>query len=68
MKTQALIVSADSEEDFKLLQKMLNKMGFPSVKLTEEEMEDFGLLTAMLKEPRGKYVTEKEIRRALKAK
>lgn len=68
MKTQALIVSANNEADFKLLQELLKKMGFPSVKLTEEEMEDFGLLTAMLKEPRGKYVAEKEIRKALDPK
>jgi hypothetical protein len=68
MKTQAIIISSENEDDLKLLQKLVDKMGLSSVRLSEEEMEDLGLLTAMLKEPRGKYVTEKAIRKALDLK
>lgn len=68
MKTQSLLVTTDNADDFKLLQQLLNKMGLSSVSLTEEEMEDLGLLSAMLKEPRAKYVSEKKVRKALGSK
>ena len=68
MKSQALLVSTDNEEDLKLLQKLADKMGLSSVRLSEEEIEDLGLLAAMVKEPRSKYVTEKRIRKALEPK
>jgi hypothetical protein len=68
MKTQALIVSSENAEDIKFLKQVLDKMGYQSAVLPDEVMEDLGLLTAMLSEPRGEYVSEQEVLKVLDKK
>ena len=64
MKT--LIVTPKSENDFRFLSELLNKLGFDSKVLYDEDKEDMGLLKLMLEEKKEDYVDESEIRRALK--
>lgn len=64
MKT--LIVTPKSENDFRFLSKLLNKLGFDSKVLYDEDKEDLILLKSMLEEKKEDYVAESEIIKVLK--
>lgn len=66
MKT--LVVTLDNEKELRFLKKLLDKLGYSVRELTEDEAEDIGLLAAMVRERKGEYVTEQEVRKALKKK
>ncbi len=63
---KSLMITPRNEKDFKFVKKLMDKLGYPARELNEEEMEDLGLLSAMVREREGDYVSEGEIRKALK--
>lgn len=63
MKT--LIVKSDNDQDLNFLIELVNKLGFESSVIIEEDIEDAALLQAMLQEKKGDYVAEEEIIKAL---
>ncbi|MDP4267143.1 MAG: hypothetical protein Q8880_06890 [Bacteroidota bacterium] len=66
MKT--LIVTPKNEKDFNFLTELLKKLGYGTKVLYEDEKEDIGLLKAMIEEKKEDYVSEDEIKKALKKK
>lgn len=56
-----VIISPRSEDDIKLLLEIAKKMGFPAKILSEEEMEDWGLMEAMKESQDDKYVSKDRI-------
>ena len=64
MKT--LIITPKSDNDFRFLSELLNKLGFDSKVLYDEDKEDMGLLKSMLEEKNEDYVPESEILSVLK--
>ncbi len=58
----ALIVRPTDEKEALFLKALLAKLGYPVRELSDEELEDAGLLTAMVSEKKEDYVAEKEIR------
>jgi hypothetical protein len=66
MKT--LVVTPGDEKDFAFLFELLKKLGFDTQVLYDEDIEDIGLLKAMIEEKKADYVTEDEVMIALKKK
>jgi hypothetical protein len=66
MKT--LIVTPDNDRELQFLKELLGKLGYPVQELTQEEAEDGGLLTAMVREKKEDYVSEEEVRQELRKK
>ena len=62
MKT--LIITPKSENDFRFLSKLLNKLGFDPMVIYNEDIEYMGLLKSMLEEKNEEYVSEGEILKA----
>lgn len=56
-----VIISPRSKADMKLLLEIAEKMGFPAKILSEEEMEDWGLLQAMKESHDDEYVAKDRI-------
>ncbi len=63
MKT--LLISPKSEHDYQFLSELLNKLGYDSQVVLDENMEDLGLLKAMVEERKGDYVPEEDIMKSL---
>ena len=64
MKT--LVITPKDEKEFVFLSELLNKLGFNTKVLYDEDKEDLGLLKAMIEEKKGDYVTENEVMKILK--
>jgi hypothetical protein len=62
---KSIVVTPSNENDFLFLKNLLNKLGYDSQILYEEEKEDFALLKAMVAEKKEEYVSENEIMKAL---
>ena len=63
MKT--LVITPGDEKDFAFLFELLKKLGFDTQVLYDEDIEDMGLLKAMIEEKKGDYVNEDEVMIAL---
>ena len=66
MKT--LVITPKDEKDFVFLSELLEKLGFDTQVLFDEDKEDMGLLKAMIEEKKGDYVIEDEVMNTLKKK
>ena len=66
MKT--LVITPGDEKDFAFLFELLKKLGFDTQVLYDEDIEDMGLLKAMIEEKKGDYVNEDEVMIALQKK
>jgi len=65
---KSLVITPKNEKDIEFLKDLMSKLGYSISELSEEELEDLGLLKAMVKEKKGDYVSEKDIRKTLKRK
>ncbi len=63
---KSLIITPKNSDDLKFFKSLLKKLGYPVKELTQEELEDAGLLFAMVSEKKEDYVSENEIKEALK--
>lgn len=63
---KSLVITPENEEDLRFLKSLFKKLGYSSRELSEEELEDAGLVYAMVSEKKGKYVSEDEVMDALK--
>jgi len=65
---KSLVITPENEKDLEFLKSLMIKLGYSISELSEEDMEDMGLLRAMVKEKKAEYVSEKDVRKALKKK
>jgi hypothetical protein len=63
-----LILSPENEQELTFLKQLLEKMGVKAEELTEEDIEELGLLRAMEEGKKGDYIEENEIRKTLNSK
>jgi len=63
-----LILSPENEQELTFLKQLLDKMGVKTEELTEEDIEELGLLRAMEEGKKGDYIEENEIRKTLNSK
>ena len=62
---KSLVITPENEKDLEFLRYLMVKLGYSISELSEEDMEDMGLLRAMVQEKRAEYVSEKNVRKAL---
>ncbi|WP_236976198.1 hypothetical protein [Membranihabitans maritimus] len=67
MTERSLIVTSKSEKEFSFLKELLEKRGIDSTELSDEEIEDVGLLRAMVREKKENYIPEADIRKNLES-
>jgi len=65
---KSLVITPENEKDLEFLKSLMVKLGYSISELSEEDMEDMGLLRAMVQEKKAEYVSEKDVRKALKKK
>ncbi len=65
---KSLVITPENEKDLEFLKSLMIKLGYSISELSEEDMEDMGLLRAMVQEKKAEYVSEKDVRKALKKK
>jgi len=63
---KSIVVTPKNAEDFRFLKSLLGKLGYSSKDLSEEELEDAGLLYLMVSEKKEDYASEEEVMDALK--
>lgn len=63
---QTILLNSDSKSNIKLLTEMAKKIGVKVKILTEEEIEDMGLLTAMNQGRTNKTISSKEFVKSLR--
>lgn len=63
MKT--ILITPTTEKDFEFISDLLKKLGYDTQLLSDEDKEDFALLSSMLREKKGDYVSDDEINKAL---
>jgi len=61
----ALVIKSKNRSDLKLIKELVNKMGLESKSLTEEEIEDLGLLMMMKQADRSETVSREEVMKKL---
>ena len=47
---KSLVITPKNEEELRFLKSLIKKLGYSSIELSEEELEDAGLLYAMVSE------------------
>jgi len=62
---KCLLIIPKNKEDLEFLKTLVTRLGYSIREFSIEEMEDLGLLRAMISEKKTDYVTEKKIRKAL---
>lgn len=67
MARKAIIITPKDQEEEKLLQQLIKRMGLSGRILSEEEMEDAGLALAMSKVDRTKVANKERVMRKLRA-
>ena len=65
---KSLVITPENEKDLEFLKSLMVKLGYSISELSEEDMEDMGLLRAMVQEKKAECVSEKDVRKALKKK
>jgi len=63
---KSIVITPKNEEDLRFLKSLFKKLGYDSKVLSEDELENAGLLYAMVSEKKENYVSEDEIIDALK--
>ncbi len=63
---QTLVLKSDSAVDIKLIAGIAKKMGIKAKILTDEEKEDFGLLSAIKKGKTGQYIDNEDFVKMLR--
>lgn len=63
---KSLLITPKNEEELRFLKTLFKRLGYDSTELSEEELEDAGLLYAMLSEKKTNYVSEQEVMDTLK--
>jgi hypothetical protein len=63
-----IIISTDDKGEIKLFVQLAKRLGIKSKVLSEEEMLDLGLLTAMKEDRKSDYVSKEEIDKILNRK
>jgi hypothetical protein len=58
---KSLVITPKNEEYHRFLKSLFKKLGYDSKELSEEELEDAGLLYAMVSEKKETYVSEDEV-------
>jgi len=64
MKT--ILITPPTEKDFEFISDLLKKLGYDTQLISGEDREDYALLSSMLREKKGDYVSEDEINEAMK--
>jgi hypothetical protein len=62
---QSLIINTESRTDFKLLKELATKLGLISRELSAEEQEEYGLVNAIKKGSKTKFVKRDEVLKSL---
>jgi hypothetical protein len=62
----SIVITPKNKEDLRFLKSLLKKLGYQTKELSDEELEDAGLLYSMVSEKKEEYVPEQEILDALK--
>jgi len=63
---KSIVITPKNKEELRFLKSLLNKLGYEPKELSEEELEDAGLLYSMVSEKKEEYVSEQEVLDALK--
>ena len=64
---KGIVISAKSQTEFKFLSDLLKKLGISSAAVSEEELEDLGLVKLMKEANRSKKVSRATIMAKLKS-
>ncbi len=62
----SIVITPKTKDELRFLKSLLKKLGYQAKELTEEDLENAGLLYLMISEKKEDYVSEKEILDALK--
>ncbi len=62
----SIVVTPKNKEELRFLKSLLKKLGYETKELSDEELEDAGLLYSMVSEKKEDYVPEHEVMDALK--
>lgn len=63
---KSVVVTAKNEKELKFLTELLDKLGFSSSSISEEELEDLGLSMMMRRVNKSKRVSRDEVIKKLK--
>jgi hypothetical protein len=63
---KSIVITPKNSEDLKFLKSLFKKLGYSTKELSQEELENAGLLNSMVSEKKEDYVSEKEVLDALK--
>jgi glycerol-3-phosphate O-acyltransferase len=58
---ESIVISSDNKKDLQLVQQLVKKMGLRSRYLTAADIEDYGLLAAMLEADRKETVSKEDV-------
>lgn len=58
---ESIVISSDNKKDLQLVQQLVKKMGLRSRYLTSADIEDYGLLAAMLESDRKETVSKEDV-------
>lgn len=62
----SIVVTPKNKEELRFLKSLLKKLGYETKELSDEELEDAGLLYSMVSEKKEDYVPEQDVLDALK--
>lgn len=62
----SLLLKSNSSEDLDLIRQLALKLGLEATELTDEDVEDLGLLKAMEEDKSQDYVSREEVMKKLK--
>lgn len=62
----SIVVTPKNKEELRFLKSLLKKLGYETKELSDEELENAGLLYSMISEKKEDYVPEQEVLNALK--
>ena len=63
---ESILLSGKSKKDLRLVEEVAKKMGIISTRISEEDLEDAGLILAMKRGRTGKYVSTEQVLKALR--
>ena len=63
---ETVILSGKAKKDIDLIYELAKKMGVSATRISQEDLEDAGLILAMKRGRTHKYVSRKEVMKALR--
>jgi hypothetical protein len=63
---ETIILSGKSKKDVELVTELAKKLGLNAARISEEDLEDAGLVLAMKRGRTGRYVSREQVMKALK--